>query len=142
MALPEATGEVEALIVPEEALVESAPMPVDAPEVGQMRGGTTEASPMDMAMAWTLEPKLLSSSTIGRSAPEGAPVMEEVPSAPVGPMLMVAMVDPSVGDGLSQSLVWLGDDPVAWGRNWLLWARWLDSSDLVFTRDDPAEVKD
>ena len=33
-ALPEEAGEVEALIVPEEALVESVPVLVDAPEVG------------------------------------------------------------------------------------------------------------
>ena len=29
-----------------------------------------------------------------------------------------------------------------WGRNRLHWARQLDPSDLVFTLDDPAEVKD
>lgn len=116
---PKEAGEVEAPIVLVEALVESTPMPIDAPEVGQMGGGTTEASPIDAATAWTLEPKLLASSTIEGSAPEGASVMEEVPSTPVGVTPMGATVDPSVGAGPSRSLVWLGDDPLMWGRDWL-----------------------
>ena len=82
-------------------LVESAPALVDALEVGQTGGGTTEASPVDTAMAQTSEPELPASSAIGGSAPEGAPVMEEVPLAPVGPTPMVAMADPSVGAGPS-----------------------------------------
>ena len=136
---PEEAGEAEAPVVPEEALVESAPTPVDAPEVGQTRGGTTEASPVDAVMAWTLEPELLASSTIGGSIPEGALVTEGVPSAPIGPTPMVATTDPSVGAGSSWSLVWLGDDPLAWGGGQLRWARRLDLSDSVFTLDDPAE---
>ena len=97
-----------------------------------------EASPVDMAMAWTSEPELLVSSAIGGSAPEGAPVTEEVPSAPIGPTLTVATVDPSVGPGPSRSLVQPGDDPLTWGRNQLHWARRLDPSDPVFTLDDLA----
>ena len=62
-------------------------------------------SPIDVETASTSEPKLLASSAIGGSAPEGAPVMEEVSSAPVGPTLTVVMVDPSVGTGPSWSLV-------------------------------------
>ena len=58
-------------------------------------------SPTDAMMAWTLEPELLASSTIGGSIPEGAPVMEEVPSAPIEPTPTVAMADPSVGAGPS-----------------------------------------
>jgi len=96
---PEEAGEAEALIVLEVALVQSAPASVDALEVGQMRGGATEASPVDAAMAWTLEPKPPASCTIGGSAPKGAPVMEEVPSAPIRPMPTVATVDPLVGAG-------------------------------------------
>ena len=68
-ALPEEAGEAKAPIVPEEALVESAPAAIDAPKVVQMRGGVTEASPMDAAMAQTSEPELPTSSTIGGSAP-------------------------------------------------------------------------
>jgi len=135
-------AEAEAPIVPEEALMESAPGRVDAPEVGQMGGSATEASPIDMMTAQTLKPKMLASSAIGGSTPEGAPVMEEVPSAPVGPTPMVAMADPSVGAGPSQSLVWLGEDPLMWGRNRLHWAKRLDPSNSVFTLDDPAEEKD
>ena len=107
-----------------------------------MGGGTTEASPIDAAMAQTLEPDLLASSTIGGAAPEGAPVMEEVPSAPIGPTPTVATVDPSVGTGPSRSLVWSGDDPLVQGRDQLHWARRLDLSNSVFTLDDLAEVKD
>ena len=65
----------------------------------------TEASPIDMVTAQTLEPKLPASSTIRGTAPEGALVTEEVPYALVRPMLTVAMADPSVGAGPSQSLV-------------------------------------
>ena len=101
MAPLEEAGEAEAPIVPEEALVESAPAAIDAPKVVQMRGGVTEASPMDAAMAQTSEPKMLASSAIGGSAPEGVPMMEEVPSAPIGATPMVAMADPSVGAGPS-----------------------------------------
>jgi len=50
-ALPKAARQAKAPIVPEEALVDSVPAPIDAPEVGQMRGGATEASPMDMETA-------------------------------------------------------------------------------------------
>ena len=50
-ARPEEVGEGEAPIVPGEALVESAPAPVDAPEVGQTGGGMTELSPADAATA-------------------------------------------------------------------------------------------
>ena len=57
----------------------------------------TDASPVDVVMAQTSGPELLASSAIEGSAPEGAPVTEEVPSAPVGPTPMVAMTDPSVG---------------------------------------------
>jgi len=78
-APPEEAGEVEVPIAPGEALMESTPALVDALEVGQIGGGTTEVSPADMAMAWTSEPELPASF-----APEGAPVMEEVPSAPIG----------------------------------------------------------
>ena len=95
MVPPEEAGEVEAPIVPEEALVESVPAPVNALEVGLTRGGATEVSPMDTAMAQTLEPKLPASSAIRGSAPMGAPMMEEVPSAPVRPAPTVAMAGPS-----------------------------------------------
>jgi len=71
-----------------EALMESTPALVDALEVGQTGGGTTEVSPADMVMAWTLEPELPASSAIGGSTPKGAPMTEEVPSAPVGLMPM------------------------------------------------------
>ena len=37
--------------MPKVALVQSAPVPVDVHKVGQMRGGTTEASLTDMVMA-------------------------------------------------------------------------------------------
>ena len=67
---------------------------------------------MDAVTAWTSEPELPASF-----APEGAPVMEEVPSAPIGATPMVAMADPSVGARPSWSLVWSGDDPLTWGRN-------------------------
>ena len=67
---------------------------------------------------------------------------EAVPSAPIGPTPMVAMVDPSVGVGSSQSLVRPGNDPLAWGGGQLRWARQLDSSDSVFTLDDLEEEKD
>ena len=97
--------------------MESAPALVDAPEVGQTGGGTTEASPTDAVMARTSEPKLPASSTIGGSAPEGAPVAEEVPSASIGMTPMVALVDPSIRARPSLSLVWTGDDPLTWGRN-------------------------
>ena len=103
--------------MPEEALVESALVPVNLSEVGQMRGGVTEASPMDEVVVWTTEPELPASSAIGGSAPEGASVTEEVPSAPVEPTLMVAMADPLVGARPSWSLVWPGNDPLMWGRN-------------------------
>ena len=53
----------------EEALVESVPALVNAPDVGQTGGGTTEASLADTAMAWTLEPELLASFAIGGSTP-------------------------------------------------------------------------
>ena len=142
MAPPEEVGEAEAMVALGKALMESVPAPVDAPEVGQTRGSTVEASPVDAAMARTLEPELSASSAIGGSAPEGAPVMEEVPSAPVGLMPMVAMADPLVGARPSRSLVWPGDDLLVWGRNQLHWARRLDQSHSVFTLDDPAEVKD
>ena len=36
---PKEAREVEASIVPEEALMESVPAPIDAPKVGQTRGG-------------------------------------------------------------------------------------------------------
>ena len=139
---PEEAGEAEAPIVLGEALVESAPASVDALEVGQMGGGTTEASPTDAMTAWTLEPELLASFAIGGFAPEGALMTEEVLSAPVRPTPMVAMADPLVGARPSRSLVWLGDALLMWGRNWLHWARRLDPSDSVFTLNDPAEVKD
>ena len=131
-------GEVKAKapIVLKAALMQSAPAPVDAPEVGQMRGGTTDVSLADVAMARTLEPELPASSTIEGSAPEGAPVTEEVPSAPIGPTLTVARADPSVGARPSRSLVRSGDDPLTWGRNRLHWARRLDPSHSVFTLDD------
>ena len=80
-------AEAEAPIVPEGALVESAPAPVDVPKVGQTGGGMTEASPADAVTAQTSEPELPASSAIGGSAPEGALVTEEVPSAPIGLML-------------------------------------------------------
>ena len=99
-------------------------------------------SPIDVETASTSEPKLLASSAIGGSAPEGAPVTEEVPLAPVGPTPTVATADPSVGTGASRSLVRSGDDSLVWGRDRLHWARQLDPSDSVFTLDDPAEVKD
>ena len=73
---PEEAGEAEAPIVLEAALVQSTP----APEVGQTRGGATEASPADMVMARTLEPELPASSAIRGFAPNGAPMTEEVPS--------------------------------------------------------------
>ena len=79
-------AEAEAPIVPEGALVESAPALVDVPKVGQTGGGMTEASPADAVTAQTSEPELPASSAIGGSAPEGTPVTEEVPSAPVGLM--------------------------------------------------------
>ena len=142
MAPPEEVGEVEAPIVSEEALVESAPMPANAPEVGQMGGGTTEASPVEAVIARTLEPELPASSVIGGSTFEGALVTEEVPSAPVGATPTVATADPLVGAGSSRSHVRLGDDPLAWGGGWLRWARRLDPSDSVFTLDDPVEEKD
>ena len=44
-------AEAEAPIVPEGALVESAPAPVDVPKVGQTGGGMTEASPADAVTA-------------------------------------------------------------------------------------------
>jgi len=114
-ARPEEAGEVEAPIVSGEALVESAPAPVDAPKVGQTRGCVTEASPAEAATAQTSEPELPASSVIGGSIPEGALVTEGVPSAPVGPTPTVAMADPSVGAGSSRSLVRLGNDSLAWG---------------------------
>ena len=67
---------------------------------------------------------------------------EEVPSAHVGLTPTVATADPSVGARPSLSLVWVSDDLLTWGRNQLHWARWLDSSQSVFTLDDLAEVKD
>ncbi|XP_066365083.1 uncharacterized protein [Miscanthus floridulus] len=77
MAPPEEAGEAEAPIVPEEALVESALVPINTPKVGQTRGGMVEASLANMATTRTLKPELPASSTIGGSAPEGAPMMEE-----------------------------------------------------------------
>ena len=59
-----------------------------------------------------------------------------------GPTPTVVAADPSVGARPSRSLVWSGDDPLAWGRNRFHWARRLDPSDSVFTLDDPTEVKD
>ena len=129
-------------IVLEEALMELVPTPVDVPEVGQAGGGTTMAFFIDMAMAWTSEPELPTSSAIGGSAPKGVPMMEEVPLAPIGPKPTVATADPSVGARPSWSLVWLGYDPLAWGRKRLHCSRRLDPSNLVFTLDDPAKVKD
>ena len=126
----------------EEALVKLVPALVDAPKVGQTGGGATEASPVDIATSRTSEPELPASSTIRGSALEGAPVMEEVPSAPVGPTPTVATIDPLVGARPSWSLVRPGNDPLAWGRSWLHWARRLDPSHSVFTLDDLAEVKD
>ena len=78
----------------EEALMESTPMPVDVLKVEQMGGGAAEVSPVDVVIAWTLEPELLASSTIEGSAPEGVPVMEEVCSAPVGSKPMVTTANP------------------------------------------------
>ena len=97
-------------IVPREALVESAPAPVDALEVGQTGGGTTKASPTEAVKAQTSEPELPASSVIGRSTPEGSPVTEVVPLAPIGLTPTIAMTDPSVGARSSRSLVWKGDD--------------------------------
>ena len=82
-----------------------------------MRGGTTEASPTDVVMARTLEPKPPASSAIGGSTPEVALVTEEVPSTPVGVKPMVATADPTVGARPSQSLVCPSDDPLMWGGN-------------------------
>ena len=101
---PEEAGEAKAPIV-SEAPVLSAPASVDEPEVEQIGGGATVASPIDAVIAQTSEPELPASSAIEGSAPEGAPVMGEVLSAPVGPMPMVAMVDPLVGVRPSQSLI-------------------------------------
>ena len=92
-------------------------MPIDVPEVEQMGGEVTEASPTDAAMARTSEPELPASSAIGGSTPEGVPVTEEVQSAPVGLTPMVAMVDPSARAETSWSLVRPGDDPLTWGGN-------------------------
>ena len=114
---PEEAREAEASIVLGEALVESVPTPIHALKVGQMGGGMTEASPIDAAMARTLEPELLASSTIRGSTPEGVLVTEEVPLAPVGPTPTVAMAEPSIGARPSWSLAWLGDNPLAWGGN-------------------------
>ena len=102
---PEEVGEAEVRIMPVEALMESVPAPIDAPKVGQTRGGATEVSHADVVTAQTSEPELPASSAIGGSAPEGAPVAEEVPSASVGPTPTVATVDPSVGAGPSRSLI-------------------------------------
>ena len=135
-ARPKDAGEVEAPNVLGEALVESAPAPVDALEVGQTGGGAIEASPTDAAMAQTSKPELPASSAIGESTPEGAPVTEGVPSVPVRPMPMVATVGPSVGAGSSQSLVQPIGDPLAWIGGQLQWAKRLDPSDSVFTLDD------
>ena len=77
----------------------------------------TDTSPTDAATAQTSEPELLASSAIGGSAPEGAPVTEEVPSAHVGLTPTVATTDPLVGARPSWSLVWPGNDPLMWGRN-------------------------
>ena len=136
IASPKEAGEGEAPIVLEEVLVESVLAPVDAPKVGQTGGGMTEASPAEAVTARTLEPELPASSVTGGSTPEGAPVMEEVPSAPVGPTPTVVTADPSVGAGPSRSLVRPGNDPLAWGRDRLHWARRLDPSHSVFTLDD------
>ena len=103
-APPEETGEAEALIAPEEALMGSVPELVHAPEVGQTREGATKASPANAVMARTSEPELPTFSTIGGSTPEGASVMEEVPLASVGPTPTVAMGDPLVGARPSWSL--------------------------------------
>ena len=81
---------MEVAILPGEALMESTPAPVDALDVEQMGGGTTKVSPTEAAMAWTSEPELLASSAIEGSTPEGAPVTEGVPSAPVRPTPVVA----------------------------------------------------
>ena len=54
-------------------------------------------SPIEAAMAQTSKLELPLSSAIGGSTPEGASVMEGVPSAPIRPTMMVATVDPSVG---------------------------------------------
>ena len=109
-APPEEVGEAE-------ALVEPAPTLAGAPEVRQIGGGTAEASPIDVAMARTSKPEVLASSAIGGSAPKGVLVTKEVLSAPIGPMPMVAAVDPSVGARPSWSLVWPGNDPLMWGGN-------------------------
>ena len=115
MVWPKEAGEAEALIVLGEALMESAPAPVDAPEVGQTGGGTTEASPVEVATVQTSKPELLASSAIGGSTPEGALVTEGLSSAPIGPTPMVATADSSVEAGSSQSLVRPSDEPLAWG---------------------------
>ena len=118
-APPEEAGEVEVPIAPGEALMESAPALVSAPKVGQTGGGTTEVSPTDAATAQILEPELPASFAIEGSTPQGAPMTEEVPSAPVGPTPMVVMADPSVGAGPSRSLIRPSDNPLVWGGNWL-----------------------
>ena len=120
----EEAGEAEALFAPGEALMESAPMLVD------------------VVMTRTSELELPASSAIEGSTLGGASVTEEVPSAPIGPTSTVVTSDPSVGTRPSWSLVWPGDDPLAWGRNQLHWARRLDPSNSVFTLDDLAEEKD
>ena len=135
-ARPEEVGEAKAPLVLGEALVELAPALVDAPKVGWMVGGATEASPANAVMARTSELELPASSAIGGSTPEGVPVTEGVPSAPVVPTSTAAMADPLVGARPSRSLVWSGNNPLSWGRNWLHWARRLDLSDSVFTLDD------
>ena len=61
---PEEAREAEASIVLGEALVESVPAPVDAPEVEQTGGGMTEASPADAAMAQISELELPASFAI------------------------------------------------------------------------------
>lgn len=142
MAWPKEAGKVEVSIVLWEALVESAPAPINVPEVGQMGGGTIEASPIDAVMARTSEPEVPASSAIGGSTPEGVPVTEGVPSAPIEPMSIVATADPLVGAGSSQSLVLSGDDPLTWGGGRLRWAKRLDPSNSMFTLDDPTEEKD
>lgn len=79
-----APGEVEALTLSEKVPMESALASADVPEVQLAGGGTTEVTPVDVAMAWTLEPKLPAHSDIGGSASEGAPMMEGCHQPPSG----------------------------------------------------------
>ena len=100
-APPEGVREAKAPTLLGEVPVGSAPVPADVPEVGPVGEGAIVATPADAATAQTSEPELPTSFVIGGSAPEGAPVTEEVPSAPVGPTPTVVTVDPSAGAGPS-----------------------------------------